>query len=272
MSGFDKDWLALRERADESARDKSLLPQIPIPGREEFRVLDLGAGTGSNLRYLAPRLRTLGASSQNWILVDDDPSLLEGASFSAGDLHIKKENLNLAQHIPDFQETRPALITASAFFDLVSEDWLARFATHCAAARVPAGLFALNVDERMNWDPDDPMDDEIRELFHRHMQSDKGFGRALGPRGPIVLEHAFAAAGYQVRSGDSAWQLLPNDIDMQRALLKFYTTAAMEAAPSEASRIDKWSARRADLIVAGKSHLTVGHRDVLVLWKRRHET
>src|SRR5512145_1693947 len=35
-------------------------------------VVDLGAGTGANLRYLAPRL----GSPQDWLAVDSDPVLL----------------------------------------------------------------------------------------------------------------------------------------------------------------------------------------------------
>ena len=270
MSGFDKAWLALRERTDECARDATLLPPLPIPQGEDLRVLDFGAGTGSNLRYLAPRLRALGASSQTWTLIDDDPTLLEVAGFSSSGLRVEKKGLDLARQMPDLEDMGPTLVTASAFFDLVSKDWLGHFAECCAGARIPAGLFVLNVDERMMWDPHDPMDDEIRELFHRHMQGDKGFGNALGPLGAAALERAFGAAGYQVRSGDSAWRLQPADVDMQHALLKFYGTASVEAAPFNASRIADWSARRADLISAGKSSLSVGHRDVFVLWNGRN--
>ena len=72
---FDGDWLDLREAADHAARSRAGIEQS-LPPRPRRRILDLGAGTGSNCRYLAPRL----GGDQRWWLLDADPQLLAAAA------------------------------------------------------------------------------------------------------------------------------------------------------------------------------------------------
>ncbi len=79
MSGFSADWLALREPVDALARNQELTAQLIAWRRQPgfLSVLDLGSGTGANLRFLAPWL----SDQQYWRLVDADPILLaDGAT------------------------------------------------------------------------------------------------------------------------------------------------------------------------------------------------
>src|SRR5438874_8082377 len=68
VGDFSAGWLALREAADHAARSDRLARAAAgaIRGRTPVRIVDLGCGTGSNLRYLAPRL----PPPQRWLLVD----------------------------------------------------------------------------------------------------------------------------------------------------------------------------------------------------------
>ena len=67
-------WLRLREPADTAARSDRLTRRIAetLETGEVVQVLDLATGTGSNLRYLAPRL----PGRQRWLMVDRDATLL----------------------------------------------------------------------------------------------------------------------------------------------------------------------------------------------------
>src|SRR3954454_19997842 len=71
------DWLRLREAADAAARSASLVERLidVLPGERPLRAIDLGSGTGSNIRYLAPRL----PKPQEWLALDRDPRLLAHA-------------------------------------------------------------------------------------------------------------------------------------------------------------------------------------------------
>ena len=77
MGAFSPDWLALREPADADARSARLTRLVggALP-HDLVHALDLGTGTGANVRYLADRLPV----RQDWLLVDDDPRLIEEAA------------------------------------------------------------------------------------------------------------------------------------------------------------------------------------------------
>ncbi len=261
MSGFSKEWLALREPADALARDLSLLAHMKKNSAESFRVIDLGTGSASNLRYLAPLLNC----SQAWTLVDADQALLDGVVVPkiAASLHVEKRLLDLAHNLDALDVTNCNLVTASAFFDLVSEEWLALLAVICADANVSCGLFALNFDGQISWTPQDGDDEEIRTIFNTHMCRNKGFGLALGGQAPEALRKCFEAAGYRVFSGDSSWHLSSEHVQLQSELLEGYLLAAFEQSPSQSEMIQAWAKRRRSYIARGESELVVGHCDVL---------
>ena len=75
MSGFAAAWLALREPYDHAARSAALADRFAAAVGKAPHLLDLGCGTGSNLRYLAARI----GGAQHWLCVDHDRALLDAA-------------------------------------------------------------------------------------------------------------------------------------------------------------------------------------------------
>ncbi len=277
MSAFSADWLALREPADTRARDSAglldaLNQRAPVfaaeaqasvvdGGTSRRRVLDLGAGTGANFRYLQPRLK----GTCHWMLVDHDRALLAEAATRAGrDVPLEASVVDLAAALESLSIPDRGLVTASALLDLVSGPWLTRLAARCRAARAEV-LFALTYDGRASCRPVEPDDADIVALVNRHQRRDKGFGAALGPAAAATAAAQFVAVGYRVRRARTDWQLEGSEPALQAALLEGWAQAAQEMRPESRAQVEDWLRRRRRHLAHGRSRLTVGHED-LVGW------
>ena len=251
MSGFSLDWLALREGADDRARNADLrrafldaLPPSPT-------LIDLGSGTGSTAR-------ALGIAGARWTLTDNDPALLaEAAQRMPGAL---TRHVDLARDLEAALAPEADAITASALFDLASEDWIERFA-HAAGGRIVYA--ALSYDGGEAWEPDHPADLAIARAFDAHQRRDKGFGPATGPMGASVLARALEGQGYAVTLAPSPWRLeRTRDGALMDALADGVATAAMEAGCDGAQARDWLAARQ------HASRCTIGHLDLLAVCSR----
>lgn len=280
---FSAEWLALREPADAAARAIWFADRLAahFESRERIRIVDLGCGTGSLLRWLAPRL----PMAQDWELVDHDRDLLERAGTRLAAWAIGRDGLAtrgdaltlelpgsppIAVHLAARDlATAPLdggadLVTGSALLDLVSADWIEAVAETCRTAGA-AAWFALSYDGTVAWRPAHAEDDWVVGVVNLHQQGDKGFGLALGPAATKIARDAFATRGYAVETADSPWQLGPARKDLQRAYLHGHVAAARQLAPHESPRIDAWAAFRLAEIKAGRSRVSVGHVDLLAL-------
>ncbi|MEZ5661131.1 MAG: hypothetical protein R3E83_22260 [Burkholderiaceae bacterium] len=296
MSGFSADWLALREPHDHRARAIATFGSVPARDREPadlarsapLCLVDLGCGNGSNLRYLAPRL----GGHQHWRLLDNDPRLLADLHTRlnawAGALQARFHATaadTFEIHAPGFRLTattqcvdlsagagvlalRPGeCVTASALLDLVSQRWLDTLIDACVAGGHPL-LWALSYDGRLEWMPDDPVDDLIHTRFDHHQRGDKGFGAALGPEAARHAIDRLAVHAHSLLVRRSDWLLAPHDTAIQHALLDDWTAAVMQIAAQNCRDIEAWSLRRRALIDAGQSQLRVGHLDLAANFSR----
>lgn len=279
MSGFTTEWLTLRESADRSARDTGMVERL-APGFAE--IVDLGSGTGSNLRWLAPRL----GESQQWTLVDNDAALLGAARRAIHDwaqsrryavtddgevlslagpgfaCSVRMRTLDLSRELDALELPAGCLVTASALFDLVGRKWLERLVARIAASRASA-LWTLSYDGTVVIDPALDGDRKLVSLVNRHQHTDKGFGPALGPDAWRVAADLLAQAGFEVATAESPWLLGHDDRSLLVPLITGWAAAAVATAPAEAQVIDQWCRRRLADVERGVTRVTVGHRDVV---------
>jgi SAM-dependent methyltransferase len=264
---FSAEWLALREPADHAARNAEVTKAVRrhFSGRERVSVLDYGCGAGSNLRgtyQLLPK-------RQRWGLVDYDPALLAAAREAleawadmwthivdvANDdlatltLHkgefvidVNFAQADLSRGVGHALPQDVDLVTAAAFFDLVSEPWIERFAALLADRRLPF-YTVLTYDGRDRFEPADPLDGEVLAAFASDMGRDKGFGPAAGPAATGALVRAFEARGYQVTTADSPWRLDAAG-PLARALADGFVAAIGATGRVEPHALARWAERR----------------------------
>ncbi|MEQ1712587.1 MAG: class I SAM-dependent methyltransferase [Hyphomicrobium sp.] len=283
MTGFSADWLSLREPADTAARPPALIDWLvpSLPRDRSVHVLDLATGTGSNLRYLAPRLGGL----QQWVLADHDPALLAamparlstwatsngvetgtaGASLTvqgeAFRCRVDRLQVDLARDLGSIDFSRFDLVTTAALLDLVSDVWLESLVRRCVDATCSV-LFALSYDGRIECTPADPLDARVRDLVNGHQRTEKGFGTALGPDAATRTVRLLERLGYEVLAEKSDWRIDAAQPELQAELLKGWASAAAEMAGAERASIDAWLQRRLAGVRDGTSRLVVGHVDV----------
>ena len=269
----DPDWLALREPADARSRDgaaDTIMPPLlralagrSGPGRNGqpgLRVVDLGAGTGANLRWLAPRLAALGGPAglgeQQWTLVDHDPRLR--AWGPAASTTIRADVAELARVLPGIGGAD--LVTAAALLDLLDEPQLAAVVDAVVAQQVPA-LFTLSVTGAVTLDPEDPADAGLAAAFDAHQRRE---GR-LGPDAGARVAELFRHRGWVVVQAQTPWQLRQDQPDLLRSWLAGRAEAAVEWQPELAGPAQAWLQRRHRELDGGGLSAVVGHLDVLAL-------
>lgn len=283
---FDGDWLDLREPHDAAARNGDLAAMLAAALPARPRILDLGAGTGSLLRWLGHWI----GRAQAWTLVDADPELIQRAfetieerAEAVGWATSWPGKRTLLVHAPggawrveglaadlrDAPENLPLdrvdAVVNTALCDLVSADWIARMARACAARRLPF-YAALNVNGRERFAPPHPADAIVARGFRRDQARDKGFsGVALGPKAPGVIRAAFEAEGYAVHVAPSDWIIARRDSAMANAIAEGHARAALSWERREAERIRHWWTTRRAQAFEGRLAVRVGHADLLAL-------
>ncbi len=260
MSGFSADWLSLREPYDIAARNPAVLKAAvdAFRGRQNLRVIDLGCGTGSTLRTLAPRL----GAGQDWRLVDHDPGLLERAGQSAAALNVHADALpaDLDREIEGLLTEPVGLVTMSALLDLVSDEWLERFVD--AAAKRGVHIYAgLSYDGRIQIAPSHPLDDAIVTAVNLHQRGDKGFGPALGSSAASAAIAKLMQRGFFVVQGPADWVALKQDHAFKGEIVRGWAVAARETGVIPAQDLEEWHAFRQREIAASRASVRVGHVD-----------
>jgi len=285
---FDADWLELREPPDARARDLALALALveALPARP--RLLDLGAGTGSLFRWLAPILNR----PQAWTLVDADVTLIEfafdtialramaiGLEVSApnkrtllvhapsGAWRIEGQVMDLADAPDGLPLSRADGVVCTALCDLVSRRWVERMARGLGTEGLRLPFYAaLNVRGDARFLPPHPADGTVARGFRRDQGRDKGFGgRALGSDATAAMAAAFRARGFAVSTAPSPWRVGPSQTRMLSELVKGHAGAALGQTPRGGGAIQGWAAARAAQARRGALRAVVGHSDLLAL-------
>jgi SAM-dependent methyltransferase len=265
VPSYAPEWLELREGADAAARASGLLePLLRHLKREDAGLVirDLGCGTGSMGRWLAPRLN----GPQHGILNDRDPALLELAAVRMPRTAADGSRVTVAAEPGEIGRLTAedlagtSLLTASALLDVLTRDEMDGLAKACARAECPA-LLALSVVGRVKLTPAEPLDAELAAAFNAHQRRNG----LLGPDAVTAASEAFARQGATVRAHPSPWRLGADEAALTAEWLQGWVGAACEQRPGLASRAEAYLRRRLAACEAGQLQVVVHHSDLLAL-------
>jgi hypothetical protein len=244
-------WLALREPADADARATDLVERLPAA--DSHVIHDLGCGTGSMARWLAPRL----PGEQRWILHDRDAELLEIAAARLPTAETRQDDIT---RLEPADLTGATLITASALLDMLTGDELTRLVTACAGARCPT-LLTLSVVGQVELTPADPLDARVAAAFNDHQRRE----RRLGPDAVRAAREHFESLGAKVITRPSPWRLDSSHEDLTAEWFRGWVRAAGEQQPELTAETGAYTRERLAQLSAGQLTVTVGHEDLLAL-------
>ncbi len=224
-------WLALREPADAAARAAELAGRLArhLPASGRWLIHDLGCGTGSMGRWLAPLL----PGPQHWVMHDRDADLLEvaaaelpGPAADGSAVTVEAQQSDIARLHPD-ELAGASLITASALLDMLTADELAGLVAVCAGAGCPV-LLTLSVVGRVELTPADPLDSRVEAAFNAHQRRTTARGRLLGPDAAAATVESFERLGAEVIVRPSPWRLGASESDLTAEWFTGWVGAACE--------------------------------------------
>jgi SAM-dependent methyltransferase len=258
---FSSTWLGLREPADAEARATDLLSGLRQRSGERV-IRDLGCGTGSLGRWLAPLL----PGPQHWILEDRDPALLTHAAAAMVRTGADGSPVTVETRLGDVTALTgadlagTALVTCSALLDILTAAEVDAIAAALAEHGTTA-LFTLSVLGEVAFEPADELDAEVTAAFNEHQRRTVGGRRLLGPDAPATAVALLERHGARVTTRPSPWCLKSDRAALAAEWLAGWTTAAAEQRPD--LPIDDYRRRRRAAVDAGSVVITVGHQDLL---------
>jgi hypothetical protein len=257
------EWLALREAADAAARAPELVERVRqhLAGRPPTVIHDLGSGTGSMGRWLAPQL----PGPQHWIMYDRDSDLLErttaGLISSTAPVTVETRQRDITRLTAD-DLGGASLITASALLDMLTAEEIERVVAACAGAGCPT-LFTISVTGRVELTPPDPLDADIAEAFNAHQRRTASGRSLLGPDAVDATAEAFGRRGMSVMVRFSPWRLGPDQAELASEWLSGWVGAACEQRPELARPAAAYASRRLADAAAGRLRVVAHHSDLL---------
>jgi hypothetical protein len=261
-------WLALREPADAAARAQDLAERLARRSHAggSWEIHDLGGGTGSMGRWLAPRL----PGPQHWVVHDRDAGLLAVAAANRPGPAADGAAVTVEPKQSDIARLQPgdlagaSVITASALLDMLTADELAGVITVCAGAACPT-LLTLSVVGRVSLVPADPLDGRVAAAFNEHQRRATERGRLLGPDAAAFAVEEFGRMGFEVVVRQSPWRLGASHAELLAEWFAGWVAAACEQDVGLVPETEVYTRRRLDQLRAGQLTVTVEHADLLAM-------
>jgi precorrin-6B methylase 2 len=276
------DWLAERYHFDAAARHPLIEEKFlhALPPNDTIALIDVGAGTGANCRYLMEKI----PANQEWILIEQNSEFSEESLRSLQHHGLQKgyetylQNGTLTLKAPAKTVQIKALqgslleinrmadlsatnaVVANAVFDLFTAEEFETFVQKITRHQL---LFYATMNyENMHFLPTHPQDEKMICLYHEHMLRPQDMGTALGPGSVVQMIEILQQHRYAVTAGNSLWHIHSKHEKMMRYLLNFMASAIAELPLSveDTLLLKPWKKQKEEATVL---HLIIEHQDIL---------
>ena len=250
----------LKEAADRRCRNGDVTDALSgwFEGRATLEVLDLRAGTGANVRALAPLL----SPDQTWTLTVRDAAeeaiardhltrWAPAALTTQDGLVLDRQGQRLTLHfrIHDPVAAGGALNGPAPPLVIIDDDLMRypaaaiqKLTAHLAGSR--SVLLARSVyDGRLKLQPHHAADGALTAALHRQLMKDEGYGPACGPVAASELSEQLKLSDYSVIEGASNVLLKAPEAPLIRAVQREMAEAQRLIAKGHDKMIDAWLAR-----------------------------
>jgi hypothetical protein len=261
----DPDWLAARVAADDAARAatvSTLLPELSRylieaagPGGT-VQIIDLGAGTGANQRWLAPQLPI----RQRWLHLDHNPVISRSLPLAAETVIVDESVEALGELLTRSSGDRQ-VVSCSALLDVLTTEQIQAVCRAVIDNRVPA-FFSLTVTGGLRLSPADAHDQLLLAAFNDHQRR---AGRA-GPEATTLTVNLLREAEFAVTTQETPWRLtVKSGMAFVDQMLEERLAAAVAQDPARARTAAAWLELRRAQLAAGLLQIELDHCDILAL-------
>ena len=260
MHKFNNDWLFYREKIDSISRNKKIIEKINryFKDYKILSIADLGCGTGSNYRYMYPKIKV----KQKWDMIDISfESIKEFKKITANTnkiININYKKFDLIKDIKKFKFENYDLITGSAYLDIMPKEWFYEFKKQNLNTKVI--YFSINYDGYFKFYPKHKDDEYVLQLFNKDQESDKGIGKkAVGKNCSQIINKVFTKT-HKTFVLNSNWNVSKNKI-FQDMFINFCENVIKKNKIS----LEPWIKFRRENIRLNKSKLLLRNKDFLAL-------
>ena len=284
---FSLSWIKAREKYDLKYRSNLLKEQYKKDKSFFNRIIDLGSGNGSFLRYCHSKKMIF----EEMLLVDYDSKLLRDF-YASTYSYLNGTNYNILKESPtkyklkkiDVIKTKNIqlmntdilkslniinnynLISLSAMSDILPTLFIKKLLNIVEKNKII--YFSICFDGSIKWASSHKYDKYILTMFNKHQEMNKISGYALGLKSIKLIKEYSAKKKYSFQVEDSSWELKSYDEDsknFQKMYLDTIYKPLKKDDITDKDMLSEWRNVKLKDIVSGKSKIIVGHKDILIL-------
>ena len=284
---FSLSWIKAREKYDSKHRSNLLKEQYKKDKSFFNKIIDLGSGNGSFLRYCHNKKIVF----EEMLLIDYNSKLLRDFYPSTYN-YLNGTNYNILKESPvkyqlkkiDIIKTKNIqlmntdilksldiinnynLISLSAMSDILPVLFIKKLLNKVGKNKII--YFSICFDGSIKWDSSHKYDKYVLTMFNKHQEMNKSSGYVVGSKSIKLIKEYSEKKKYSFQIKDSSWELKSYDENakyFQKMYLDTICKPLKKDDITDKDMLSEWRNVKLKDIVSGTSKIIVGHKDILIL-------